>query len=112
MLVLQAATNPILVQKQPVSRRQSYSVPGGSGGWGPAPLATPSSIPALPSYGGGGTGAAAGCSVERSTEPGPDCQQGGQECREDCRQVEVEDCSGGGGQVEIHTTCEQSLLSV
>ena len=105
LLILQASCSPITIYRgpfKPITRRQSYGAPAAtvatsydapivpqssysspsssssdSYGSPPSPsLATPSVVPAIPSY---NSAAEDDCVVERSTtNSGGDCQQGGQ----------------------------------
>ena len=67
-----------------------------------ASLGTPSSVPAIPEYGSGDN-----CLVERSTVNTGDCQQGGQECSNQCTSVPTQDCSAPAQPVCVTVTEEK-----
>ena len=67
-----------------------------------ASLGTPSSVPAIPDYGRGED-----CLVERSTVNTGDCQQGGQECTNQCTSVPTQDCSAPSQPVCVTVTEEK-----
>ena len=67
-----------------------------------ASLGTPSSVPAIPVY-----ERDSACLVERSTVNTGDCQQGGQECSNQCSSVPSQDCSAPSQPVCVTVTEEK-----
>ena len=106
-LLLQASCSPISVLRdpfRPVLRRQSYGAP-------PAPTSYDAPILASSSSSGGGysqpstsAGNPGDCVVERSTENTGECQQGGQECTNQCSSVPHQDCSAPAQPVCVTVT--------
>ena len=107
---------------RPLTRRQSYGAPSAPTSYDApilpssssysqptgvalaASLGTASSVPAIPVY---ERERGEDCLVERSTVNTGDCQQGGQECSNQCSSVPAQDCSGPAQPVCVTVTEEK-----
>ena len=85
--------------------------PGASSGNSFSPVlssysAAPSSVPSVPEY-------SENCVVERSTEnTGPDCQQGGQECSNQCSSEPREECSEASSTAPVCVTVNEQKCEI
>ena len=92
-LILQASCSPISIHPdpfRPVNRRQSYEAPSAPPSY-QAPTSSSSS-------------SSSSCVVERSTVDSGDCQQGGQECHNECSSTPRQDCSSPAQPVCVTVT--------
>ena len=129
IILLPASSSPITQfypgPFRPLTRRQSYGAPSAPTSYDApilpstsssssysqptgvalaASLGTASSVPAIPVY---ERERGEDCLVERSTVNTGDCQQGGQECSNQCSSVPAQDCSGPAQPVCVTVTEEK-----